>query len=226
MGDETIDFQMQMNRQMLLLIIIFSLLSCKQKIESTNINQSTIDTPTIKTIDSLRDTATGIQNSFPKFNYPDSSINSKIFLENDISDLIPMETKLVERIRESAVYILCNKSQKEYLLLYQYEGDTKNAFACFEIGYLKDEKTLYSHNYQPLNEEYFLTESGLKLGLSIDSLIKIKGKDFHLLQDSIIRYSLDINNEFVKRYNSPGYFIEAKIKNKKIARLKLGFDYP
>ena len=134
---------------------------------------------------------------------------------------------LIEGVREKHVAFFLSTSKSEYLLAYQYEGDSKNAFACFEIGYIVDDKTLKTQTSTHLSENHFQTESGLKLGLSKDSLVMLKGDKYILLEkDSIVRYSLDMSSEFVKRYNSPGYFIEAKIRDNRIIRLKYGFEYP
>jgi len=166
---------------------------------------------------------------------PDSTINSKLHLENQESvSRIYDKNKpltLVERFRESPVVVFLNRSKREYLLAYQYEGNTENTFSSFEIGYVKDEKNLTKVKSTQTNEIDFKTESGLHLGMYLENLKKIKGNDFEIITLEnfvIVKYKIDNfeTSPFLTKYNMPGYFIEAHSKNNVISKLKFGFDYP
>ena len=166
---------------------------------------------------------------------PDTTVNSKIYLENyeSTSQFYDKNKSLdlVERIRESPVAIFLNKSGQEYLLAYQYEGSTEKAFSCFEIGYFKDEKSLAKAKSIQTTEVGFETESGLHLGMSLENLKKIKGNDFEIIKLEnfvIVKYKIDNfeTSPFLRKYNMPGYFIEAHSKNNRISKIKFGFDYP
>lgn len=166
---------------------------------------------------------------------PDTTINSKLYLENyESAEQFYGKNKsfeLVERTRESPVAIFLNKSGKEYLLAYQYEGSIEKTFSCFEIGYVKDEKNLAKAKSMQTNEVGFETESGLSLGMSLENLKKIKGNDFETNQLEnfvIVKYKIDNpdTSPFLRRYNMPGYFIEVHSKNNLVSKIKFGFDYP
>ncbi|MDT0294908.1 hypothetical protein ACFQ3R_00095 [Mesonia ostreae] len=159
---------------------------------------------------------------------PDSTINNVLTLNNSKSSKqfypeISSSVELIERLRESPV-LAFNSKAKEYLLLYQYEGGVKNEFSCFEIGYISN----LGEN-ETINTDYknFETESGLKLGLSSEELIKIKGASYSKEGNKIV-YRMDDypNSNFLKKYNMPAYFLECTLKNNKINRIKFGFDYP
>lgn len=159
---------------------------------------------------------------------PDSTINNKLRLENYLSAEAFSKNKieLIDLLRESPVAIFCNKDKSEYILAYQYEGNTKNAFSCFEIGYTDDK--ILRNKCDVTEEENFSTESGIKLGMPLESLIAKKGSSFKMSgQDTVITYRInDLSSNFLRRYNMPGYFLECSIKNAKIIKIKFGFDYP
>jgi hypothetical protein len=121
----------------------------------------------VENVDAATDTI--ITNTF----VPDCSINGKLLLNDDLSlqKFHPNihSLKLVEFVRESPTVAFCNYSKSEYLLAYQYEGNTQNEFSCFEIGYYDEKIKSYAHS----NHKGFATESGLRLGLSLEEVEKI-----------------------------------------------------
>ena len=161
---------------------------------------------------------------------PDTTINNKLMLENyqSAGEFYPAIDKidLVKLIRESPVVIFCNKDQTEYLLAYQYEGDMKNAFSCFEIGYFKEKE--FSSGCSITNEPYFMTENDIQLGMPVDKLISIKGNSYTIKQDSTILYQIEdySSSVYLQRYNMPAYFLECTIKNSKTNKIKFGFVQP
>jgi hypothetical protein len=165
---------------------------------------------------------------------PDTSVNNKLKLESYESSetFYPnyRNLKIIDTLRNNLVVFFSDKFQKQYLLGYVYEGDTKNAFACFEIGFIEDDTKLKNSKYNLTDEKGFKTESGLKLGMSLNELVKKKGKNYEIRfdVDSTLVYKLNTNTEssFLTRYNMPGYFMEFKIKNNKVRKILFGFDYP
>lgn len=166
---------------------------------------------------------------------PDTTINNKLFLENykSLSNfyLSDKSLSLVERLRESPVVIFGNKSKKEYLLAYQYEGNMENAYSCFEIGYFENDKNIIIAKYNQTDETNFETESGLRLGLSLEDVIHIKGREYEQLKsDDYTELNYNIKNYessiFLKKYNMPGYFIKIKLKSNRVTNIIIGFDYP
>lgn len=131
---------------------------------------------------------------------------------------------LVEKIRETPVFIFSNQDDTSYLLAYQYEGSTRYAFDCFEIGYIKD----LGDKIETLkvNKDFFVLESGLKLGLSFEELIEIKGEKYNLEGNKIIYQINDYaHNSFLKRYDMPSYFLICTLVHGVITNIKFGFEY-
>ncbi len=159
---------------------------------------------------------------------PDSTINNRLKLAapSSLRTFFTGRVELVDFLRESPVAVFCNKDKSEYLLAYQYEGTVRDAFSCFEIGYMND--TILRGKIANVDGNIFSTESEIKLGLSVNSLIEKKGDSYKILsKDTIIEYRVpDTNSDFLKRYNMPGYFLQCVIRGGKIDRIKFGFDYP
>jgi hypothetical protein len=166
---------------------------------------------------------------------PDTTINNKMFLSNEKSlcrlyaDCKSVVT--IDKIRESPVVLFTNQSKTEYLIAYQYEGGIKNAFDCFEIGYLKNEQSFYKVNIYKTLEENFVTETNIGLGTSLEKLKSIKGTNYEKTEKEnliILTYrNADFEtSSFLKRYNMPSYFMEFTLKENRIEKIKFGFDYP
>lgn len=163
---------------------------------------------------------------------PDSTINKKLILDNyeSISSFYSDNKDIltIERVRESPVVIFSDVSGQQYLLAYHYEGSTKNAFDCFEIGYFADDQTLNGKRIYKTGFDEFKTESNICLGMSFNDLISKKGKSYKTIvhnNTTLITYNVE-NSSFVKRYNMPGYFMKFLIINNKVFKITFGFDYP
>lgn len=156
---------------------------------------------------------------------PDSSINGKLRLNDDSSlqEFYPNinTLKLVEFVRESPIIAFCNASKSEYLLVYQYEGNMQNEFSCFEVGYY-DEKI---QSYARTNYKEFVIESGLRLGLSLEEVESIKGKNYTKQGSKIIYQINNPNSVFLSNYNMPEYFLECDLQKNKVVKIKFGFTY-
>lgn len=158
---------------------------------------------------------------------PDTTINQKLRLLDygSVRHFYPGEINLLERLRESPVVFFCTKDKKQYLLAYQYEGDTKDAFSVFEVGYTDSLNGASMCNVT--SENSFRTESGLILGMPLHTLIALKGYNFNLpVHDSVLIYRIDSTAQFLSRYKMPGYFLECQIRNGHVSQFKFGFDYP
>ncbi len=117
------------------------------------------------------------------------------------------------------------------MLAYQYEGGTKNAFDCFEIGYFENDKKLLQNSTYNVDDKIFETESKLSLGTSLEKLIEVKGDGYITKKDNdklIVTYRIDNydKSSFLKRYNMPGYFMEFTLKDNIVTKILFGFDYP
>ncbi|WP_430613530.1 hypothetical protein [Flavobacterium sp. JP2137] len=235
-------YQMLMNRKkgLIFFFLISLLVSCQSNSAKSNLEEN--NTKIISEKLSNEDTVSVINhNSIITTSeklidfVPDTTINKKLFLENS-SSLVGIYSgskplKLIERLRESPINIFVNKSNKEYLLAYQYEGNTNYTYSCIEIGYLEDDKVIKSNDLTQTEETYFKTESGLSLGLSLEEVVNIKGKEYEQQEFNdfiVLSYRIDDyeSSAFLKRYRMPGYFIQIKLKNNIVTKITFGFDYP
>lgn len=162
---------------------------------------------------------------------PDSTINNTLKLGNSLSasSFFPHKIKLLDSIRESPVAVFKNATKDKYLMAYHYEGSSENQFSVFEIGYVKRSAPYPAHI---VRDNDFITESGVRLGLKRETLLRIKGNDFesdlNSSKDTVIRYRIADyqHSPFCKRYNMPGYFYECTFKNGLISLIRFGFYYP
>jgi hypothetical protein len=180
------------------------------------------DNKQIKNVEKVNAVTDTIANTF----VPDSSINEKFLLNNErsLQEFYPNinTLKLVEFVRENPIIAFCNTSKSEYLFAYQYEGNIQNEFSCFEIGYYNEKiKSYVQSNYKE-----FTTENGLRLGLSLEEVERIKGKDYTKQGNKIIYKISDPNSAFLRNYNMPEYFLEFDLQQNKVVKIKFGFAYP
>lgn len=108
------------------------------------------------------------------------------------------------------------------MFAYQYEGNTQNEFSCFEIGYCDEKTKKYAHS----DYNNFLTESDLFLGLTLEEVEKIKGKNYTKQGNKITYLINDSSSVFLRNYNMPEYFLECVLKQNKVIKIKFGFVYP
>ncbi|MBW8523545.1 hypothetical protein K0U91_12270 [Chryseobacterium chendengshani] len=165
-----------------------------------------------------------------KFSKPDFKINQlELREENSLTDFYSQNIRLLDNLRYSPVTIFTDKEKKEYLIAYQYEGDVKNSFSCFELGYLKDDPKL-ERDFGKTKYDNFKTESGLKLGMTSEEITNLKGTDFKVEKKSkeeIIRYTIDNPDDpKIKQYEMPPYFMEFYLKDNRLYKIIFGFEYP
>lgn len=194
------------------LLMFFVLFSCQQSEKKI---QEKIENETVIT---------------EKFSKPDFKINQlELRKENTLINFSSQNVVLHGNIRYSPIVAFANKEKKEYLLAYQYEGDVKNSFSCFEIGYLKDDAKLENDVVKTKYED-FETESGLKLGMTLEQITNLKGSDYKVEKKSneeIIRYTIDNPDDpKIKQYEMSPYFMEFYLKDNKLYKIIFGFEYP
>jgi len=194
------------------LLLFFVLFSCQQSEKKI---QEKIENETVIT---------------EKFSKPDFKINQlELREENSLTNFYSQNIRLLDRLRYSPVTVFTDKEKKEYLIAYQYEGDVKNSFSCFEVGYLKDDPTL-EKDVAKTKYDNFKTESGLKLGVTLEEITNLKGSDFKVEKKSneqIIRYTIDNpDNPKIKQYEMPPYFMEFYLKDNRLYKIIFGFEYP
>jgi hypothetical protein len=163
---------------------------------------------------------------------PDTSINEKLYLHNVES--VIKELRDVSKLRDKDadlpdVYFL-NREKKQYLRLVFFPGGTANSVSQFEFGYTSQmKKETIRHNSTFIS---FHTESNIKLGQSIEEIIKIKGAKYskETQKNATIKLKYEIseldNSQFLRRYNMPLYYMELEFKKNKLVRCRYGFEYP
>lgn len=115
-----------------------------------------------------------------------------------------------------------NKGKTEKLSVYFFYGSGHDEFYQFKVEEYNEKK-----NYNQLEYNDFITESGINLGIGKAELLKIKGNNY-TENDGIVKYVLsDYNNScFLQKYNLPVYFSEYTFKDDKLIKMYFGFEYP
>lgn len=162
---------------------------------------------------------------------PDSSINNCIFLHSpsstletlgDIMPLLDANKDLPD------AYFKTQSEETEYLRVVFFPGNELNSISQFEIGYssnLSDTLNLNSADFSS-----FQTESGIKLGMTRQELVSIKGNEFReekVEGQTLLTFSIDdSSSSFLSRYNMPLYIAEYWLMDGKITKYRFGFEYP
>ena len=121
------------------------------------------------------------------------------------------------------VYI-SSKDMTQYLRMELFPGSSRNEFSLFEVGYVKNKK----QEMRPSDYRDFMTESGIKLGLSRAAVIKIKGTDYKSEASAtkeVIKYKIN-KGPFLQRYNMPVYYAMYTFINGVLEQFGFGFEYP
>lgn len=164
---------------------------------------------------------------------PDTTINGKLVLENPQSVKAFLPDSQAPEICENRMCpypfsLFVNKTGKTYLFAYCYEGSLRNEYSAFEIGYVTDIAPLEGMKHFTVPDSLFATETGIKLGMDVEELIKIKGKDFQKTDEngSWLVYRMDAQSDFCRKYGMPDYVMKVRVSNAKINRICFGFEYP
>jgi len=121
---------------------------------------------------------------------------------------------------------LLSSDKKQLLTFYFHPGGNIKEFSEFKVGYIDnaDSKLIISSGKE------FITESKIKLGISMAQLIESKGEPDSISNNglTIFHYLIDKfdNPAFLKRYNMPGYYADYQFKNGYLTEFRFGFDYP
>ena len=119
-----------------------------------------------------------------------------------------------------------SKDSKQRLTFYFHPGGVKNEFSEFRVNYV-DQK---GRDEFVTDEKEFVTESGIKLGLTMGEFRTIKGEPDSLTNDetSTFHYKMDDfkSSEFLRSYNMPIYYADYKFKNGYLTEFRFGFEYP
>ena len=129
-----------------------------------------------------------------------------------------------------ANYKFYNKDSTEILTLVVYPGSYKNCFYVFNVSKanLQHEKgIIYS-----LTDRFFVTESGIKIGMTKSELIanKVSSDSQSIVNGvEILGFKINYNNnsaEIFKRYSMPEYYADYTFKQNRLVVFEFGFTYP
>lgn len=170
---------------------------------------------------------------------PDTTVNNKLMLLNStsINENLPTISKTPQY--NDYVFVL-NTNGDECLSLGVSYGGTANEFISFDIFYKSDKSIQKDIIYQKIdfnkisfyqsNYNIFFSESNIKLGMSKEEIVKIKGTNF---KKSIVGnvecliYEIDnIKSSFLIRYNMPAYTAKYYYNKGILIRFSYGFEIP
>jgi hypothetical protein len=121
--------------------------------------------------------------------------------------------------------VISNDS-KQRMTFYFHPGGVKNEFSEFRVNYV-DQK---GRDEFVNDEREFVTESGIKLGMTMGEFRAIKGEPDSMTNDetSTFHYRIDDfeNSEFLRSYNMPIYYADYEFKNGYLTEFRFGFEYP
>ncbi len=117
---------------------------------------------------------------------PDYSLNSMLTLKDTsrLYALIPkgsMAQQYVYEGNDRVFVTFTNNTGTEYAKAFLHEG-THFTFYEFEIGMMNE--SMYEVPAIMLSLEHFMTESGIRLGLTKDEITDIKGNDYMFFSDN------------------------------------------
>lgn len=121
----------------------------------------------------------------------------------------------------------CSQDKSQTLTVFFHYGNYRNAFSEFQVKEFSTNDTATI-----LSTKSFVTNSGIKLGLTKEKLISILGKCYKNLDtkgktDTIIYRVYDFSNSvFLQRFNMPSYYAEYEFRDERLIRFRFGFEYP
>jgi len=147
-----------------------------------------------------------------------NSNNVNSYLGIDVMD------NLVEKTLPYSSIISSNSKQR--LTFYFHYGGSKNEFSEFKVSYVQ----MIKRNENKVVHKEFVTESGIKLGISIGELLSLKGEPKEITINGTSTYHYEINDynnsKFLKHYKMPIYYANFTFENSYLIEFEFGFEYP
>lgn len=154
---------------------------------------------------------------------PDTSIWKFSLLNSDSIDIVIGRVMLDAELQTS----ILSKDKSQILTLTFHPGSITNEFSEFNIKY----NNSFKNDFLVMMEDEFVTESLIKLGITINDLVNIKGSPDSISGDEInIKYYYKLeefeSSKFLQKYQMPVYYSDYYFVNGQLAEFKFGFDYP
>jgi hypothetical protein len=119
-----------------------------------------------------------------------------------------------------------SSDKKQHLTFYFHPGGVKKEFSEFKVEYSNKEVL----DNKVVTDKEFVTESKVKLGMTIDGLRAIKGEPDSVTnkETKILHYRITDfkNSQFLQKYNMPVYYADYEFMNEYLIKFKFGFEYP
>jgi hypothetical protein len=208
-------------RQTLIIFMVISFVtSCSNRTRQVNNGQETAT--------DTRNVNSGLSGSVEKREFlPDTTIG-QISLMNSKNVDEYLGSDVMDRLVDEGIISssLVSNDKKQQLTFYFHPGGTKKEFSEFKVSYIDkpDSKIRIS------SDKEFMTESKIKLGITIDNFKAIKGEPDSISNNekTTFHYKIDDfeNSKFLRKYNMPSYYGTYKFDNGYLTEFSFGFEYP
>ena len=162
-----------------------------------------------------------------EFSTPDTSVSGiKFYDRQSITKVLGKQTELVG----DSTNKFYSASGNQYVNLLVWPGGSKNKVDYIEVGY--EESSPVTQNKTNISE--FMSEKGIKLGLTHNEVVNILGECYTTVTDSndvkVIEYKLeppkDTKSRLMYRVNMPVYVAKYCFSKEKLLLFEFGFEYP
>jgi hypothetical protein len=158
---------------------------------------------------------------------PDTSIYGVVFDDSYSSiQALGKEWNLIEDNVDMPHQSYSNAHGSQFLTCFFHYGGGRYGYSEFQVSTSCKEPKV-----KTFSDEEFVSGNGIRLGMSIDSVVSIIGKCYST--DSInghivIKYIADDykGSELLQHFNYPKYYAEYEFSNNKLIRFRFGFEYP
>jgi hypothetical protein len=154
--------------------------------------------------------------------YKDTSINKFVLLNSrSIQETLGDQTGKIIEDEKATRIIVSNSDSSEFLTLFHLDGSNVNTFNEFEVS----KKREMGMPIQIVKDKFFVTESGVRLGMTLEQLLQTKGKGVikkDTMGVTIISYKIK-NTELQNKYEMPIYESSYYFKKNKLFRFTFGF---
>ncbi len=164
---------------------------------------------------------------------PDTVINKVIILENaaSIEKNLGDCMLLLDENADLPFVVFHNASGTQYLKLIFHPGNSKNRFSYFEVGSTNDKPQKSRKKLNKTRFQSFTTQSGIRLGMSKQEIVNLKGSDYQKSLTNkiqVIDYKIDNikKSGFLRRYNMPEYTTRYFFQKDILIKFSFGFEYP
>ena len=161
---------------------------------------------------------------------PDTSVNGLVIINSE-STIEYLGISISDKLKREKGYLpnikIETNNSKQILRVICHPGGGINEIVEFEIEFSESfDRTIELK----VEQNQFITESGIRLNITVGDLKVIKGKPDSISKGETTIFHYEINDyeksEFLKKYNYPVYYSDYEFQNGYLTRFKFGFEYP